>query len=96
MQRAASVQASQDCVLDMNKSGRYLLAPSLSGAYREVGPASFQQEMGQAGPPALLQARSSVVEHYLDTVGVSSSILLAPTTYSRMNSPFTQFPVLYV
>src|SRR6187401_3291857 len=29
--------------------------------------------------PATPQARSSVVEHYLDTVGVGSSILPAPT-----------------
>ncbi len=29
------------------------------------------------------QARSSVVEHYLDTVGVGGSKPLAPTTYSE-------------
>ena len=30
----------------------------------------------------MVKARSSVVEHYIDTVGVGSSILPAPTTFS--------------
>ena len=41
-----------------------------------------------------IQARSSVVEHYLDTVGVDSSILSAPTKSAEDLRKFERFVVV--
>jgi hypothetical protein len=55
-----------------------------------------------ASPPVanLIQALSSVVEHYLDTVGVSSSTLLVPTIsisfYPVLRTPFASIPLFLV
>src|ERR1043166_3523244 len=45
-----------------------------------------------ANPRNSLQARSSVVEHYLDTVGVVGSIPIAPTIESRKTGRIRNSP----
>ncbi len=44
-------------------------------------------------PPTRARARSSAVEHYLDTVGVTGSIPVAPTTLASQKPDIRQhFP----